>query len=228
MTPEEKLGKLIRQRREEKGWMLQELCDKVGMNYVHISYIEKGIRVPSEEAVKKIAEVLARDKKDEEELRTQLLFLLAQIKAPKEIRNKLKLKQQEDTYFPVSMPVEFINQLRQDLKTADMLLLEKHGISQDMIRQVFVGQAALSRADVIKIAKILNKDVTDYLVKAQYIPDELRELLDNKALLMQLFRSLKQLPPESMDKTIKAIEAILNAVLASNTKGSSGRDSKTS
>ncbi|WP_051345781.1 helix-turn-helix domain-containing protein [Thermodesulfovibrio yellowstonii] len=216
MTPEEKLGKLIRDYRERKGYLLQELAKEVEVNYTHISYIEKGMRVPSDELLEKIAEKLASSKEEEQELKEQFFFLLAQIKAPKEIRSRLKLiskkKEKEKETEPISsMPEDFIAQLRKDIAGKSPEFFKEIGIPYRLIKKVLDGQVYLSRADVIKLARALDKDPNTYLIKAEYIPEEFESLVGKESVL-QLMRSLKKLPPESIDKMLTAIETILKTV----------------
>ena len=188
MTPEEKLGNLIREYREKRGLLLQDLGKRVDVNYTHISYIEKGMRTPSDELLAKLAHELAENEQEEKELRERFFFYLAQIKAPKEIRNKLKLKgekeiKKEEEFIREPMPKAFLDVLRKE--------------------------------EVIKLANLMNRDVNEYLIKAEYIPEEFENMLGRKSVA-ELMRALKKLPPESMDKMITAIETILKTAIKEN------------
>lgn len=212
LTPQQKLGKLIREYREKNRLLLHQLADKVGVNYTHISYLEKGQRIPSEELVEQLAEVLERDEKEKEYLRKKMFFYLAQAKAPKQIQNNLKLQEEKEPIIQGSMPVEFIEMLREDIKKLTPQQIEKIiNIPYSIIRKVLDGEIQLSRLDVIKIAKNLKKDINTYLIKADYIPEEFDQLM-SKGSVLQLMRSIKDLPPEDVDKLINSIETILKTI----------------
>jgi transcriptional regulator with XRE-family HTH domain len=216
MTPEEKLGNLIREYREKRGLLLQDLGKKVDVNYTHISYIEKGMRAPSDELLAKLAHELAENEQEEKELRERFFFYLAQIKAPKEIRNKLKLKgerevKKEEEIVRGPMPKAFLDVLRKDVAVRSPEFFDNAGIPYGFIRKVLEGEAWLSREEVIKLANLMGRNVNEYLVKAEYIPQEFENMLGRKSVV-ELMRSLKKLPPESMDKMISAIETILKTL----------------
>ncbi|NPV51719.1 MAG: helix-turn-helix transcriptional regulator [Candidatus Methanofastidiosum sp.] len=217
MTPEEKLGNLIREYREKRGLLLQELGKKVDVNYTHISYIEKGLRTPSEELLAKLAHVFAENEQEEKELRERFFFYLAQIKAPKEIRSKLRLKggretKQEQDAVKSSMPRAFLDLLRKHVAVKPPEFFDEAGIPYKRIRKVLDGEGWLERAEVIKLATLLGGNVNEYLLKAEYIPEEFEAILGRKSVI-ELMRSLKKLPPEQLDKMISAIETILQTVI---------------
>lgn len=220
MTPEEKLGNLIREYREKRGLLLQDLGKRVDVNYTHISYIEKGMRTPSDELLAKLAHELAENEQEEKELRERFFFYLAQIKAPKEIRNKLKLKgekeiKKEEEFIREPMPKAFLDVLRKDAAIKQPEFFDNAGIPYKLIRKVLDGEAWLSREEVIKLANLMNRDVNEYLIKAEYIPEEFENMLGRKSVA-ELMRALKKLPPESMDKMITAIETILKTAIKEN------------
>jgi len=217
MTPEEKLGNLIREYREKRGLLLQDLGKRVDVNYTHISYIEKGMRAPSDELLAKLAHELAENEQEEKELRERFFFYLAQIKAPKEIRNRLKLKgekelKKEEEIVRGPMPKAFLDVLRKDAATKQPEFFDNAGIPYKLIRKVLDGEAWLSREEVIKLANLMKRDVNEYLIKAEYIPEEFENVLSRKSVV-ELMRALKKLPPESMDRMITAIETILKTAI---------------
>jgi len=55
------LGEVIRERRKEIGLKVYELADKVGVNPVYITQIEKHNKVPSEAVITEIGKVLKKD-----------------------------------------------------------------------------------------------------------------------------------------------------------------------
>uniref|UniRef100_UPI00355C9ED4 DBP48 n=1 Tax=synthetic construct TaxID=32630 RepID=UPI00355C9ED4 len=63
MTPEEiaeakRIGKEVKERRKELGLTQRELAEKLGVSRSTVSDIENGRRLPSEELLKKIKEIL--------------------------------------------------------------------------------------------------------------------------------------------------------------------------
>lgn len=212
LKPEQKLGRLVKEYREKNNLLLHQLADKVGVNYTHISYIEKGQRIPSEELLESLVEALGQNEKEKEYLREKMFFYLAQAKAPKQIRDSLKLKKDKEIPISGSMPEEFIEMLREDIKKLTPEQIEKIlKMPYSIIRKVLDGEMQLSRLDVIKIAKSLKKDVNTYLLKANYIPEEFDQLM-HKSSVLQLMRSIKDLPPEDVDKLINSIETILKTI----------------
>jgi len=212
LSPEEKLGRLVKEYRERNKLLLHQLAEKVGVNYTHISYIEKGQRIPSEELLEALVEALGQEDKEKDYLRKKMFFCLAQAKAPKQIRDNLKLKTDKDIPISGSMPKDFIEMLRDDIKRLSPEEIEKTlKIPYATIRKVLDGEIQLSRLDVIKIAKKLKKDVNTYLIKANYIPEEFDQLM-SKSSVLQLMRSIKDLPPEDVDKLISSIETILKTI----------------
>lgn len=212
VAPEQKLGEFIRELRLKKGLNLQELAAKVDYNYVHLSYIEKGLRIPSDELLAKLAKELAENKEHEKEIKEKMFLLLAQIKAPEEIRNRIALKTEEEVITEISMPKEFIDMLKKDIEEIkNPKLFDNFGIPFKLIQKVIDGRAQLSRTDVIKVAQLLHKDVDEYLMKAGYIPEEFYDFIGHKSIFA-LMRSFKNLPPESVDNILTAIEAILRTV----------------
>ncbi len=209
LTPEQKLGKLIKEYREKNDLLLYQLASKVGVNYIHLSYIEKGQRIPSEELLESLVEVLGQNEKDKAYLRQKLFFYLAQARAPKQIRDELKLKTDREVSVSGSMPEEFIEMLREDIKKLTIEEIEKKlKMPYTIIRKVLDGEAQLSRQDVIRIAEKLNRDVNQYLLKANYIPEEFKQLMCRDSVLKFMY-SIKNLPPEGIDSLIKSLRTIL-------------------
>ncbi len=51
-------GEIIRELRMQKGYSLKELSEKVDVNYVFLSKLERNMDFPSEELIKRLASVL--------------------------------------------------------------------------------------------------------------------------------------------------------------------------
>ena len=51
-------GEIIRELRVNKGLTIKEVAEKVGLHYVFFSRLERDLEKPSEETIKKIAEIL--------------------------------------------------------------------------------------------------------------------------------------------------------------------------
>ncbi|MEM4134400.1 MAG: helix-turn-helix transcriptional regulator [Candidatus Micrarchaeia archaeon] len=102
-TPSLELGELIKYYREKKNLTLAELSKKVGVSYIHLSYLEKGERVPSEELLRELAKIFADSPEEEIKLRHKMFFYLTQIKAPLEIVEMIELHdnlKEKNVYMP--------------------------------------------------------------------------------------------------------------------------------
>ena len=64
----QKLGVLIKKLRESKNLSLRDCADSIGLPPSNLSYIEKGINVPTAEVYEKIVTVLIPSKKEQESL----------------------------------------------------------------------------------------------------------------------------------------------------------------
>ena len=53
-----KVGRNVRQLREEKGWSQEEFAAEVGLHRTYVSGIERGVRNPTVKIVAKLAEKL--------------------------------------------------------------------------------------------------------------------------------------------------------------------------
>jgi len=53
------LGDMIHNLRRRKGWTQQQLAERIGTNYSHISKWERGDHIPSEDYLPKLSEALS-------------------------------------------------------------------------------------------------------------------------------------------------------------------------
>lgn len=58
MTNRNDLGEILRERRKERGWLLKDLSDKIGLSSSEIARIETGKRLPSAKSLRTLAEPL--------------------------------------------------------------------------------------------------------------------------------------------------------------------------
>ena len=85
MIPNEPFGKRLKRMRNEKGWTLRQMAEKVESNFAYLSQIEAGVAKPSEDLVERIADTFGLKGEDRE----HLIFVARDIPGQiKEIREK--------------------------------------------------------------------------------------------------------------------------------------------
>lgn len=155
------LGELIRYYREKKNMTLADLGKKVGVSYIHISYLEKGLRIPSEDLLREIARFFAENREEEIKIRQKMFLLLAQIKAPDEIADKIILSDQ----VAPKMPEPFWIMLEKSIENKKKLI---ESIEKDILRN----RKYLSRDEIKQLATTLCEDENVFLLLAGYLPDK--------------------------------------------------------
>lgn len=212
----DELGSLISKLRVRKKLTCKELGKKIGVDGVHIFYVEKGERFPSGSLLIRLAEVLGRDKVEVENLKKQFLFLRAKAKAPKEIQDILSIQDREkistvvELSFTGSMPPAFIESLKKDLnRLKDKSVIETLSFSKVVLDGVLQGKYVLSREQVIELAMRLNVPIEGYLLLSDYMPEEIKKLVKHEGII-SMFRTLEKLTPQELERMINTITSVLS------------------
>ncbi len=109
------------------------------------------------------------------------------------------------------MPVEFVEKLKKDLHDKNIdEIAKKSGLSKEILNNIVNYNGIIPRKDVIALAMTLNQPVYDYLISANYIPDNVKNLLKHDKVA-SLLRSLEDLSHDDMDSLIDGIINIIEA-----------------
>jgi len=85
MIPDEPLGKIIKRERNNRGWTLRDMAQRVKSNFAYLSQIEAGLAKPSEELVERITDAFDYEGEDRE----RFMFIARGVSAQiKEIKDK--------------------------------------------------------------------------------------------------------------------------------------------
>ena len=172
------LGETLQEIRKNKNVTVARLSEHTGVNQVHLNLIESGKRLPSGELLDKMSELFNVNEK----LKESLYLLLVKEKLKNNIPDKIIKKL---TLGKEGMPDAFIERLKGDIKNT------KTKIDKKKIDAVLDYRIKLSKEDVIELAESLKQPVSDYLLFAEYIPDEFIELMrykDTERLLKGIAR----------------------------------------
>ena len=161
------LGETLQEIRKNKNVTVARLSEHTGVNQVHLNLIESGKRLPSGELLEKMSELFNINEK----LKESLYLLLVKEKLKNNIPDKIIKKL---TLGKEGMPDAFIEKIKVDIKNV------KTKIDKKKIEAVLDSSVKLSKEEVIELAESLKQPVSDYLLLAEYIPDEFIELMRYK------------------------------------------------
>ncbi|MCL4533358.1 MAG: helix-turn-helix domain-containing protein [Deltaproteobacteria bacterium] len=164
---EKTLGETLQEIRKNKNVTVARLSEHTGVNQVHLNLIESGKRLPSGELLEKMSELFNVNEK----LKESLYLLLVKEKLKNNIPDKIIKKL---TLGKEGMPDNFIERIKTDIKNT------KTKIDKKKIDAVLDYLIKLSKEEVIELAESLKQPAADYLLLAEYIPDEFIELMRYK------------------------------------------------
>jgi transcriptional regulator with XRE-family HTH domain len=209
----------IRQIRLKHGLTQKEFAEKLGITPMHASTIEspfeKVHRLPSDELLRKIAKEFSRTEEERKKIEEILLVERAKLIAAPEVRKYIGFTREESVEKPLypkgeSMPALFLKRLDNDLRVTELNdeFYAKAEIDRDTLKAVLRGEALLSRRQVIALAVALGQPVDEYLELTDFIPQHLKEMVEDNAL-MGIFRTLKEMTPDDMELVLQSISNIL-------------------
>lgn len=189
----------------------------MGYTPEHISNIERPPditrRIATEKMIKKLAEVYAKNEEERISLERRLLLERVQATVSPEVvmhfltdEKKLSAYQSED-----GMPLVFIDRLKNDLRTVsdeNNFYKSLQTISKDIIEESIRGMRILPRKAVVELAKALDQSIEEYLILADYVPNEFRSLIMHKGM-NDMFRTMSELDPEELDAMIDVFSSVL-------------------
>lgn len=223
------INKLITEIREKVGLSKKDFAKKLHITEVYLASLERGKKegysgkvIPSVALIKKIAEIAASNKEERELIEKKLLIERVKDTSPKQLESYFQEKkpQEAELLMTGGMPIKYINQIKKDInekyKTSEDInvfyneLNTQYGISRKEIESMLAGTYTMNRKKVISLAMMLNKPVEEYLMLAEYFPDEVKSFFENKKNTI-FFRQLSTLSAEDIDKMIDVFDTVLKA-----------------
>jgi transcriptional regulator with XRE-family HTH domain len=218
---------IIRELRESYGLTREEFATRIGCSASYITHLEKplykGGKLPSEKIIDRIAQAFT----ETEEQRRQLKKALATSRIALLMDAETITMMTKDIYLEhVSMPEEFIERLKKDIKPYDLYIVAKKiKIPAEHLQAVLEGRATISPATVEALARTLGQPAEEYLILAGYMPERLKEIVTKYGQMVgDIFKRFEKIPPSKLEGTLRAIESIL-ALWGGNDEGKSDQKS---
>lgn len=197
---EKTLGETLQEIRKNKNVTVARLSEHTGVNQVHLNLIESGKRLPSGELLEKMSELFNINEK----LKESLYLLLVKEKLKNNIPDKIIKKL---TLGKEGMPDAFIEKIKADIKNV------KAKIDKKKIDAVLDYRIKLSKEEVIELAESLKQPAADYLLLAEYIPDEFIELMRYKDA-ERLIKGITGLDDDKkIEKAVKSLSDFVSVVV---------------
>ncbi|MCM8765935.1 MAG: helix-turn-helix domain-containing protein [Candidatus Omnitrophica bacterium] len=188
-------GDRIKSIRKNMGLTQAEFGESLGYSHGYIADLERNRQKPSREFLEKLNEVfgisadyILYGSSDQAE----------KIDAEKTLRG--------------AFPPAFIARLKKDISSADDKFFSSLETPREIIEEALRGKRILSRKSVIELAIKLKQPVYDYLILAEYIPEEMKILIKNKGLV-GIFRKMSSLSARELDEVVDTISKILKPYL---------------
>lgn len=209
-------SQLLKHLRISKGLSVRQLAARTRLSVIYLYTIESPDKpaVPSIEAIRRISEALGSTDEEKAEIFKKLVTARTRAKIPEEageLRDVLDEEKLEEFVSADSMPLSFIERLRADMAGRGIEeLSDRAGINPALLEAVLQYRGILSRRDVIALAGALGQPVQEYLLLANYIPDDVKRLLE-KNRVTALLRSLEDLSDEDMADLLDGIIQVIEA-----------------
>lgn len=205
---------LVKELRLKKGLTQRQLAKLVGVSDMYIYAIEhpEKPQIPSDDIIRKLARALASNAEEESEILKKLLTYRTLIKIPPEARDLLLQMDKVEKYISdESMPAAFVERLKKDIQNVKLNdIIKKTGIEEKSLNAILNYRRILSRKEVISLAQALGQSVYEYLLLANYVPDNIKKLLENNKIEL-LLRNLEDLSDENLDELMDGIINIIQA-----------------
>lgn len=210
------LNDLIREIREKAGLNRKEFAEKLGYTDAHIGLIEKPFsktgKLPSEELLRKIASRFSYSEEERITIERKLLLERAKlVVAPEVSKHFLEVSERVETYIArEGMPLVFIERLKQDIESVKdkNAFFSQLSVSREAVEEALQGRRILPRKSVIELAVALGQSIEEYLVLADYMPEEIKSIVRHEGV-SSLFRTLGELTSEELDEVIDVVARVL-------------------
>jgi len=218
----------IKEIRKKHNLNKKQFAEVLGCSPTLIGYIEKPYseskRTATVDIIRAIAEKFTNSEEERQKLENQLLIKRARVVLVQEITDDefiSKITSAENDVLPVSiphtadinnsMPVEFINALKADIKQ-----LKKHGVLTTEINgnlaKIIKGTLRIDADEIKDLAAHYGLSQDKYLVLGGYIPDSIAKLYNNKAFLC-FFDNLSRLSDDDISVIGNNIQLLVNTIL---------------
>lgn len=204
---------LVKQARERAHLTHRQLAARLGCAHSHIIQIEREVAssrsgtgergkrgktekglMPSAELIRKIAEVCARNKEEEQVLVQRLLLARSREVVPIEIRPFVS----EQVLLPMSE--RFRTRVLADVAASGRGSLQEIGVRLgvgERLELVVSGVGRLSTLEVAELASQLGQSVEEYLLMGDYVSERAGRLFAQYPGCISLLEMLVQLKPET-------------------------------
>ncbi|MHB1647028.1 MAG: helix-turn-helix domain-containing protein [bacterium] len=199
MEIEKSLGEKIHDIRTGKNISIAYISEQTKVNAVHLNLIENNKRLPSGDLLEKMSDIFSLNERIREELYLMLAKEKLKNNIPDKVLNKMVLGKP-------GMPDKFTERIEKDTKST------KVKIDKKKIDAVINSQARLTKEEVIELAKSLKQSVSEYLLLAEYIPDEFIELLQYKDMENLINGIIKLGDPVKIDRAINSLANLFDAI----------------
>ena len=210
------LGDLIREIREKAGLTRKEFAKKLGYTDAHIGLMEKPFsktgKLPSEELLRKIASKFSHSEEERIAIERNLLLERARlIVAPEVSEYFLRNSEREAAYVArEGMPLVFVERLKKDIEAVKdtEVFYSQLSIPEEAVEETLQGKYIFPRKLVIELAIALGQSIEEYLVLADYMPEEVKSLVKHEGA-SRLFRTLGKLSSEELDEVTDVVARVL-------------------
>lgn len=213
---DQRLHEIIKAIRLKHGLDQVEFGRRIGRSPGIISLIEhppeKTHRIASEKILERIATEFTSSEAEREVLHRKLLLARHKEKTPSKISDVTFVDKSGVAVVSSDegMPLAFIERIRKDLdrnKRKNIVQTLKN-ISKEELDATLRGMFVLSRRACIELAGVLGQPEDEYLLLADYMPTEIKELALHKGM-SKMFRSISTLTPEEKDAVVDVISSVL-------------------
>jgi transcriptional regulator with XRE-family HTH domain len=209
----------IKELRVKAGLRQKDVAAKIGCSAMRISQIEKppdhGGYLPSHSLIRKIAAFFASSEEDRKKLELKLLYERTKLGSPDEVVEHFFPNKIKEAFIlsATGMPDVFIKRVQEDMDKTMLKksVKEKTGLDEKTMDAFLNGRHVLSREAVIAMAIAMNQSPEEYLLLADYIPENLKYLVKNRDL-SNIFRSLADMPHEDMSDIINVINTTIDII----------------
>lgn len=182
----------IREFRKKNKLRQKQFAQLLGYSQGYVAEIEKGKREPSRDFLIKLNSVFGLSSD---------YILYGERKRPENL---------EKYGYEGLMPIKFIQRLKKDLEnlTNPEDFYSTLNISKEIINEVLEGKLILKREFIIELAQKLNQPVHEYLLLAQYVPDEILKFTDHPGLV-DFFKQIGMLSPGETEEVLQTISVVI-------------------
>lgn len=209
----------IKELRVKAGLRQKDVAAKIGCSAMRISQIEKppdhGGYLPSHSLIRKIAAFFASSEEDRKKIELKLLYERTKLESPKEVVDHFFPNKAKEAFIlsTTGMPNVFIRRVQNDMDKTILKesVKDKTGLDDKTIDAFLNGKHILPRETVIAMAIAMNQPPEEYLLLADYIPENLKYLVKNHAL-SNIFRSLTDMHPEDISDIVNVINTTIEII----------------